>query len=92
MVGKQFLITGGNGIGMADFEDDHFFLVFDLTSSRAASKTLTLFPELTGGGLTLKLDISEALTDPVELFLVGERLSQVFIDSGRNIRKNCRSK
>ena len=77
---------------MADFEDDHFFLVFDLTSSREASKTLTLFPELTGGGLTLKLDFSEALTDPVELFLVGERFSQVFIDSGRNIRKNCRSK
>ena len=84
--------TGGNGIGMADFEDDHFFLVFDLTSSREASKTLTLFPELTGGGLTLKLDFSEALTDPVELFLVGERFSQVFIDSGRNIRKNFRSK
>ena len=79
---------GGNGIEMADFEDNHFFLVFDLTSSREASKSLTLFPELTGAGITLKLDFTTALTDPVELFLVGERFSQVFVDSERNIRKN----
>lgn len=80
---------GGNGIQMADFEDNHYFLVFDLTSSREASKTLTLFPELTGAGITLKLDFSEALTTAVELFLLGERYSQVFIDSTRNISKNC---
>ena len=55
-------------------------------------ETLTLFPELTGVGLTLKLDFSETLTEPVELFLVGEQFSHVLIDSGRNIRKICRSK
>ena len=39
--------NGGNGIELDDF-DDHFMLTFDLTSSQEASKSLTLFPELTG--------------------------------------------
>ena len=79
---------GGNGIEMNDFEENHYFLVFDLTSSREAGKAFTLFPELTGAGITLKLGFTEALTHPVELFLVGERFSQIFIDATRNISKN----
>ena len=79
---------GGNGIEMNDFEENHYFLVFDLTSSREASKAFTLFPELTGAGITLKLSFTEALTHTVELFLVGERFSQIFIDPTRNISKN----
>ena len=79
---------GGNGIEMNDFEENHYFLVFDLTSSREAGKAFTLFPELTGAGITLKLSFTEALTHPVELFLVGERFSQIFIDATRNISKN----
>ena len=78
----------GNGIRLEDFEDNHFILVFDLTSTEEASKNLTLFPELTGSSLTLKLYFSKALDDAVELFLIGERFSQVFIDSARNISKN----
>ena len=39
--------SGGNGINFKNFED-HFVLVFDPTSTREASKSLTLFPELTG--------------------------------------------
>ena len=70
---------------MADFEANHYFLVFDLTSSREAGKALTLFPELTGAGVTLKLSFPEALRHPIELFLVGERFSQDFIDGTRNI-------
>ena len=79
---------GGNGIEMADFEANHYFLVFDLTSSREAGKALTLFPELTGAGITLKLSFADALNHPVELFLVGEPFSQIFIDGTRNISKN----
>lgn len=78
---------GGNGIAFKNFED-HFVLVFDLTSTREASKSLTLFPELTGGSLTLKLLFAEALSETVELFVIAERFSQVFIDSQRNITKN----
>ena len=79
---------GGNGISLSDFETNHYFLVFDLTSTREASKSLTLFPELTGAGITVKLDFSEALKEAIELFLIGERFSQLFIDSTRNISKN----
>ena len=79
---------GGKGIEMNDFEENHYFLVFDLTSSREAGKAFTLFPELTGAGITLKLSFTEALTHTVELFLVGERFSQTFIDATQNISKN----
>ena len=73
---------------MSGFEENHYLLVFDLTSSREAGKALTLFPELTGAGNTLKLSFTEALIHPVELILVGERFSQIFTGATRNISKN----
>ena len=76
---------GGNGIEMADFEANHYFLVFELTLSREAGKALTLFPELTSAGVTLKLSFVEALSHPIELFHIAERF---FIDGTRNIPKN----
>ena len=79
---------GGNGITLEDYQDNHFYLVFDLTSTREASKSLTLFPELTAAGKTLKLSFSNALPDAVVLFLIGERFSQILIDNSRNILKN----
>ena len=63
-------------------------LTFDLTSSQEASKNLTLFPELTGAPITLKLFFSEALPEAVELFMIGDRLSLVFIDAKRNVSKS----
>ena len=77
-----------NGIELEDFDENYFFLVFDLTSTEEASKSLTLFPELTSSSLTLKLYFSKTHDDAVELFLIGERFSQVFTDSARNISKN----
>ena len=79
---------GGNGIEMSDFEENHYFLVFDLTSSREAGKAFTLFPEHTGAAIILKLSFTEALTHLVELFLFGECFSPIFIDATRNISKN----
>ena len=79
--------SGGNGIAFKNFEDD-FVLVFDLTSTREASKSLTLFPELTGASLTLKLLFEKASEKTVELFVIAERFSQFFIDSQRNLTKN----
>ena len=72
---------------MADFEENLYFLIFDLTSSKEAGKALTSFPELTGAGITLKLSFAEALSDPLELFIVGERFSQISIDAMHNISK-----
>ena len=79
--------NGGNGIELDDF-DDHYMLTFDLTSSQEASKSLTLFPELTGAPVTLKFSFGTALADAVELYLIGENFSQVFINSARDISKN----
>ena len=78
----------GNGIKLEDSKDNQFFLVFDLTSTEEANSSLTLFPELTGPSLILKLFFSAALENAIELFLIGERFSQVFVDSARNISKN----
>ena len=78
---------GGNAIAFKNFENQ-FVLVFDLTSTREASKSLTLFPELTGASRMLKLLFEKALEKTVELFVIAERFSQIFIDSQRNITKN----
>ena len=66
--------NGGNGIPLANFAD-HFMLTFDLTSSQEASKSLTIFPELTGAPLTLKLFFAKPLDKAVEIYLIGERFS-----------------
>ena len=42
-----------NGIKLEEYEDNHFFLVFDLTATEEASKNFKLFPELIGYSLTL---------------------------------------
>ena len=68
--------NGGNKISLEDFANK-FIVTFDLTSSQEASKNLTLFPELTGAPITLKLFFSEALAEAVELFMIGERFSQL---------------
>ena len=75
----------GNGIQTDDF-DDHFVLTFNLTSSQEASKSLTLFPELTGAPITFSFET--ALTEAIELYLIDEKFSQVFINSVRDISKN----
>ena len=78
---------GGNGIALEDYQDNHFYLAFDITSIREACTSLTLFPELAGAGITFKLSFSKALPEAVELFLIGERFSQICIDSSRNFSK-----
>ena len=77
-------LCGRSGIAFKNFEH-HFALVFDLTSTREASESLTLLPELTEASLTLKLLFEKALEKTVELFVIAERFSQDFIDSQRNI-------
>ena len=52
-----------HGIKLKNYEDNHFFLVFDLTSTEEASKTFTLFLEYTGSSLTSKMYFEKALDD-----------------------------
>ena len=79
---------GGNGMQMSHFEENHYFQKLDWTLPREAGKALTLFPEFTVAGITLKLSFMEALTNPVKLFLVSERFNQIFIDATHNTSKN----
>ena len=78
---------GGNGIPLADF-NDHFILVFSLTADLETSDSTTR-PELTGGRLRLHLEFGTAPTEPIEVFLLGERKSAVYIDKDRNVLKNA---
>ena len=70
---------GGNGITLEDYQENNFYLVFYLTSTTEANKSLTFFPELTGAGITFKLSFSKALPEAVELFFIGERFSQILL-------------
>ena len=64
-----------------------FFLVLELISIEEATKSLTLFPKLTQHSLTRNINFSKAPDHAIEFF-IGERFSQVFRDSARNISEN----
>ena len=82
------ITENGNGTELEDSKENHFFIVFYLTSKEEASRSLTLFIELTGSSLVVKMYFSITLEDAIDLFVNGEPLGQVFIDSARNISKN----
>ena len=79
---------GGNAITLEDYQDNRFYAVFNPTSKGEASKSLKVFPELPGAGITMKLILSKFLPEAVEVFLIEERLSQIFIDNSRHFSKN----
>ena len=74
--------NGGHSVPPTDF-DNHFVLVFDLTSTQEASQQLTVFPELTGAALNLCLEFTKALSSVVEVLVIGERFTTVFVDQKR---------
>ena len=80
-------IHAGNGIKLEDF-GDHFILVFMLTADLEASDDTTR-PELTGGRLRLHMEFGTAFPNPVEVLLLGERKSAVYIDKKRSVLKNA---
>ncbi len=67
----------GPAITLKDYSH-HFFLVFDLTAP-LSSNTEVYFPELIGGSLRLQLYFSTPADTPLELLLLGEKLSTVSI-------------
>jgi hypothetical protein len=77
----------GNGINLSQFED-HYVLVFDLTSTLEATFDF-IHPELTHTALTIELQFSQALEEPIELLLLGEKATTVYINKDRNVSKNA---
>ena len=75
-----------HSIPLDQFEN-HFVLVFDLTSTEEASHDF-IHPELTNCSLSLEMEFDNNLPAPLELFILGEKASTIFIDSQRNVSKN----
>ena len=76
----------GNGIKLKHFAN-HFILVFVLTADLEARDDTTR-PELTGGRLRLHLEFKNPLANPIQVLLLGERKSVVYIDKNRKVLKN----
>lgn len=79
-------LENGHGIPLSEFPN-HFVMVFDLTSTLEASHDF-IHPELTNSSIAIELKFGTALPNNVEILLLGEKLSTVYIDSARNISKN----
>ena len=79
-------IDNGHGISLEDYPN-HFFMVFDLTSTEQASHDF-IHPELTNCSVSNELKFSAALAHNVEIFIIGEKASTIYIDSARKVSKN----
>lgn len=67
--------------------DNHFIMVFDLTSLQDAGDQI-YYPEVIGGSLRLELYFDKALEKATEIIVEGERLSTIHIDRTGTVAKN----
>ena len=79
-------IDNGHGISLEDYPN-LFIMVFDLTSTQQASHHF-FHPELTNCSVSIELKFSAALAHNVEIFIIGEKASTIYIDSARKVSKN----
>ena len=79
-------IDNGHGISLSEYPN-HFIMVIDLTSTQQASHDF-IHPELTNCSNSIKLKFSAALPNNLEIFIIGEKASNIFIDSARRVSKN----
>ena len=67
--------------------NDHFLLVFDLTSMQDATE-ICHYPELVGEPLRLELNFIFPLEHVTEFIVLGERMSSVAVDKIGAVGKN----
>ena len=79
-------IDNGHGISLTDYPN-HFIMVFDLTSIEQASRDF-IHPELTQCSISVELKLSVALPNNIEIFIIREKASTIFVDSARRVSKN----
>ena len=72
-----------------DNVQDHYGLVFDLTSMQDATEHCH-YPELVGEPLRLELNFNTALEHVTEVIVFGERMSSVAVDKFGVVGKNIR--
>ena len=66
---------------------DHYVLVFDLTSMQVATEHCH-YPELVGEPLRLELNFNTALEHVTEVIVLGERMSSIAVDKFGVVGKN----
>ena len=76
----------GHGIKLSEYPS-HFIMVFDLTGTQQASHDF-IHPELTNCSISIDFKFSIALPSNIEIFIIGERASTIFIDSAQKVSKN----
>lgn len=76
----------GPGVSLTEYED-HFWVVIDTTSVLEAN-TEIYYPEIVGAGIRLELYFSAALTNTLELILLGEQLSTIYIHNDGRVSKD----
>ena len=59
-----------------------FILVLDFISTQQASHDF-IHPEITNGSISIELKFSAALPSNLEIFIIGEKASTIFIDWAR---------
>ena len=79
-------VNNGHGTKLSKYPS-HFLMVFDLTSTQQASYDF-IYPEQTNSSNTVELKFSVALRNNVEIFLIGEKTSTIYVDSARRVSKN----
>ena len=76
----------GPGIPLSDYSN-HFIMVFDLTATQQCD-TEIYHPEVVGGGIRVELLFKEALPETVEVILLGETLSTIFVHHDGRVVKD----
>ena len=79
-------IENDHGIKLSEYPS-HFFMIFDLTSRRQASHDF-IHPELKISSINVELKFSAALPNNIEIFIIGEKTSTIYVDSARRVSKN----
>ena len=79
-------IDNGHGISLTDYPN-HFIMVFDLISTQQGSHDF-IHPELTNCSILIELKFSSVLPNNIEIFIVGEKASTIFVYSKNHILTN----
>ena len=79
-------IDNGHAKILSDYPN-HFIMVFDLTSTQQASHDF-IHPELRNCSISIELKFSAALPTNIEIFIIGEKASTIFVDTARRVSKN----
>ena len=79
-------IDNGLGKNLSEYPN-RFIMVFDLTSTQQASHDF-IHPELTNCSISIELKFSAALPSNIEILVIGEKATTIFIESARRVSKN----